>query len=106
MLVFVRCVLAEPYKSEEFPPVELISKISIKNQEEFHKFARRKLPPHFEIVGKYRDGDGVYHLYFIFRNIKGKIELCKDPMTFIKLDTNVWLVKDPISLNLPQILEK
>ena len=73
------------YQSEQFPPNEIIMKAyNTEYAEQKHTLEG--------IVGKYKDGDGVYHVYCIF-NANGQKGFGSNPILLYKLDTNIWLIK-------------
>jgi hypothetical protein len=84
------------YQSDKFPPNELILKAY--NAE----YAQDKYTLE-QIVGKYQDGDGVYHVYGVFKG-HGEKGFGSNPMLLYKLDTNIWLIK--FHLKQPKILMK
>ena len=84
--VFLGSALAmDAYQSEKFPPAEVIKK-AYNTQ---HAEDKATLE---QIVGKYKDGDGVYHVYCIFK-ARGEKGFGSHPIQLYKLDTNIWLIK-------------
>ena len=95
--VFLGSALAmDAYQSEKFPPAEVIKK-AYNTQYAQEKFTIE------QIVGKYKDGDGVYNVYCIFK-AHGEKGFGSHPILLYKLDTNIWLIK--FYLTEPMILLK